>query len=86
MIETPFCYGSLPSGTFVEVLLEKTGYENGTVSGFIHSEDAHWTVAMNPIVSNYKATVSPPEGRFTYYVMAFCLIFDSPLPPCYRLL
>ena len=50
MIETPFCYGSLPSGTFVEVLLEKTGYENGTVSGFIHSEDAHWTVAMNPIV------------------------------------
>ena len=50
MIETPFCYGSLPSGTFVEVLLEKKGYENGTVSGFIHSEDAHWTVAMNPIV------------------------------------
>ena len=24
-------------------------------------------------------------GPFTYYVMAFFLIFDSPLPPCYAI-
>ena len=28
----------------------------------------------------------PYGGPFTYYVMVFFPIFDSPLPPCYTLL
>ena len=44
------CFYSIAPGTYFEFLAEKSGYTNGSLSGYAN-DDTYWVIALNPMVS-----------------------------------
>ena len=47
-----FCFYPILPGTFLNIIVEKLGYDNGQKNGYIN-DDATWVIPMNPQVSTY---------------------------------
>ena len=48
------CFNSILPGTYFEFLAEKSGYTNGSISGYAN-DDMNWVIALNPMVNTkYK--------------------------------
>ena len=45
------CFYSISPGTYFEILAQKSGYTNGSVSGYVY-EDTYLDIALNPMVSS----------------------------------
>ena len=44
------CFYSILPGTYFEFLAEKSGYTNGSITGYAN-DDTYWVMALSPMVS-----------------------------------
>ena len=52
------CFYSISPGTHFEILAEKSGFTNGSVSGYVY-EDTFWNIALNPMMVSFKIESIP---------------------------
>ena len=61
------CFNSILPGTYFEFLAEKSGYTNGSISGYAN-DDMNWVIALNPMVNTkYKLDHTAHFFKYKYF-------------------